>query len=342
MEKFLKELLETPTPSSCEGNGVLIWENKMKNLGLSPYYRDKLGNVGYHIGTGPKKILLSAHIDEICMSVQDISDDGYITVISLCGIDPKILPGSQVLISDSEGKNWISRGLFCKQPIHSEDRESRNETIKIEDMRISVGADSKKDVENLGIRIGSLVVLDRNINLHFGENKLHGNGLDDKIGIYIITQIAMRAKKNDNYTFIFLCACQEETGLRGMTVAAKNINPDISIDIDVTPAIDGDLGVKKEIWGNIKLGEGCVIEYGPDKSRRIAHILENEKIKTQSCCSPAGGTNTDPIQMFSKDCETMLISIPNINMHTQNEICDWRDIESAIDLISGVLNSDKL
>ena len=44
--------------------------------------------------------------------------------------------------------------------------------------------------------------------------------------------------------------------------------------------------------------------------------------------------------MSSTNCETMLVSIPNINMHTQNEICDWRDITSAIEIISGVLNED--
>ena len=345
--EFLHSLLSEPTPTSYEIGGTRIWDVYMEDLGFKREYQDKIGNSGWSIGSGGQKVLISAHIDEIGLAVQGISDEGYLTLTSLGGIDPKVLPGAQVIFL---GKNRV-KGIFCKAPIHSEYYDKKMDSVlKLKDLRVSVGADSREEVEKLGIEVGSLAVFSRNIDVNFGENKIHGNGLDDKIGVYIVSQIARKIKElsdielRHKYTFIFLSGVQEEAGLRGLEVAAKNINSDISIDIDVTPALDGECGVDKSIWGDINLGKGCVIEYGPDKSRRIAGIMKDyaklHEIPYQLGVSSAGGTNTSAIQMSSTNCETMLVSIPNINMHTQNEICDWRDITSAIEIISGVLNED--
>lgn len=347
--EFLHSLLSEPTPTSCEIGGIRLWNTYMEDLGLKREYQDKIGNSGWSIGIGEQKVLISAHMDEIGMAVQEISDDGYLTLISLGGIDQKVLPGAQVTFLE---KNKI-KGVFCKAPIHTEYDDKKLDTVlKLEDLRVSVGADSSEEVKKLGIDVGSLAVLSRNVDINFGKNKLHGNGLDDKVGVYVVSQIAKRLKEKSDielrhkYTFVFLAGVQEEAGLRGLEIAARNINPDISIDIDVTPALDGDCGVNKNIWGNINLGKGCVIEYGPDKSRRIAGIMKDyaksKEFPYQLGVSDAGGTNTSAIQLSSIDCETMLVSIPNINMHTQNEICDWRDLTSAIEIISGVLNEDLL
>lgn len=343
--EFLESLLNEPTPTSYEVPGTRLWDAYMEDLGFKRDYQDKIGNSGWSIGIGMQKILISAHIDEIGMAVQGISDEGYLIMTSLGGIDPKVLPGAQIVFI---GKNQV-KGIFCKAPIHSEYGDKKTDTVlKLKDLRVSIGADSREEVEKLGIEVGSLAVLSRNVNVNFGENKIHGNGLDDKVGVYIVSQIAKKIKEMSDielrhkYTFVFLSGVQEEAGLRGLTVAARNINPDVSIDIDVTPALDGECGVDKSVWGDINLGKGCVIEYGPDKSRRIADLMKeyskSHEIPYQLGVSRAGGTNTSAIQLTSSNCETMLVSIPNINMHTQNEICDWRDITSAIEVISGVIN----
>ena len=347
MKELLTKLLNEPTPSSYEKLGMCVWDSFMEELGLTREYVDKIGNSGWSLGTGKTTILLSAHIDEIGMAVQGISDDGYITVVSLGGVDSKVLPGAQVIIFNEQTSR---KGVVCKEPIHSEYYEDRKDKIqKIKELKISVGADSKEEVESMGIEIGSLVVLERNVNVSFGTNKICGNALDDKLGVYTVAMIAKLLKTlpiPDDYKIIFLAGVQEETGLRGLTVAASNINPDISIDLDVTPAQDGDCGVDKNIWGDIRLGKGCVIEYGPDKSRRIGGIMKDyakrQDIPFQLSVSRDGGTNTSAIQLSSKNCETMLVSLPNINMHTQNEICDWRDVDSAISIISGIISRNLL
>lgn len=345
--KFLEDLLNAYSPSGYEKDAIKVWENKMTELGLTKTYSDNIGNSGFSIGAGPRKVMISGHIDEIAMIVGLIEEDGMIVLQNLAGVDKKVLPGAQLRVRNERGE-WIP-GIIHKAPVHVEGRGKDADAVcKIESLRMDIGADSKDEVETeFDVHPGSLVVFERNINVNFGQNKIVGNALDDKIAVYITAMVAKNLVKRTelykDYTFYFVACTQEESGLRGATVAAHNINPDVSIDIDVTFATNGGI-VSKSKYGDIKLGQGVVIEYGQDKSRRIAEnminiVKERTNLKIQRGVARCGGTNTDAIQLGAKDCETMLLSIPNLSMHTQNETCDWRDVESAIDLVTSTLSN---
>lgn len=345
--EFLNDLLMAYSPSSYEVEGTKVWEKRMKEvIDPTPAYTDNIGNSVFSIGKGEGvKILVSAHIDEIAMMVGLIEEDGMIVLQNLAGVDKKVLPGAQLRVRNDEGE-WI-KGIVHKAPIHIDGRgKDSDSACKLEQLRLDIGADGKDEVESkYHIHPGSLVVFERNVIPEFGANKIVGNALDDKIGVYIVAKVAENLANIinpkdvlDGKGTIYFAACtQEESGLRGATVAAHNINPDISIDIDVTFAVNGGL-VSKSKYGDVKLGEGPVIEYGQDKSLRLCNLLvksaENTNVKFQRGVARCGGTNTDTIQLSSSDCETCLVSIPNLSMHTQNETCDWRDVEGAIKMIS--------
>lgn len=346
MKKLLEELMNTPSPSGYEEMCINVWDKWMgENTHCTKEYEDKIGNSGWSIGNGPIKILLSAHIDEVNSRVQSISESGMISFINTGGMDKKSLIGSEVLILGDKG---AIKGVVEKKALHCESDEEYESSGKIKDFRINVGAESKEEVEELGIYPGACIVYERRAIIDFGKNQVCGCGLDDKVGVYIVSQIMKNLGEANmkKYTIIGLSGVQEETGLRGLTIASKNINPDISIDFDVTFSTDGDLGISKEEYGDVVLGKGGVLEYGADKSRRIAGILKDiaktENIKFQTAASRNGGTNTDAIQLNSKDCETMLISIPNRSMHSPVEVCDWRDIESIIEMVTKAIVSEKL
>ena len=353
MEENIKDLLfgilEKPSPSSQESGAIKVWDEFMGGLGLKREYVDKIGNSGWSLGTGPIKVLISAHIDELGLIVTNIDDKGFITLDKVGGVDVKTLPGSEIMFLN--GKK--TSGVVCKKPIHAEKKEDRETVDKCENLKVFIGAETKEEVQELGINIGTLAVYGKNIDLEYGPNKIKGPGLDDKIGVLIVSWLAEKLKKESEietrhkYTFVFLAGTQEEVGLRGLHVASHNINPDISIDIDVTVTQDGELGIEKSRWGDLKLGDGCVINYSPENSRRIARamkeIAEENNLPIQECAVGwAGGTNTTTIQLNSKDCETQLISIPCLNLHTPLEICDWRDVKSAVELIAETLKSDIL
>ena len=207
-------------------------------------------------------------------------------------------------------------------------------------MKVDVGAESKEEVEEMGISVGSPVVFKRNVYMNLGKNRLTGNALDDKAGTYVTYEVLKYFKEHEaelpkNITLIGLACTGEESGLRGAIMSSKNINPDISIDFDVTFA---NIGLfKDDEYGKISLGKGPVIEYGQDKSRKLSdklkEIAKENNIPYQVQVSRSGGTNTDEIQLMSRDCETTLISLPLSSMHTQNETMDWRDIKNSIELV---------
>lgn len=99
-----------------------------------------------------------------------------------------------------------------------------------------------------------------------------------------------------------------------------------------------DDNVKKEEYGDITLGKGGCIAFGPDKNVRLCHLFEDVceqfRIPYQPFAVGNGGTNTESIKLFSQNpmTETILISIPQRNMHTQVEVCDIRDIQSIVNM----------
>lgn len=347
-KEFLEELLTAFSPSGCEADALKVWDRYCSDHGFEPYYKDKIGNHAYKLGNGPTKILLSGHIDEVNARVIYISKSGMISMVSTGGMDRKSLIASEVVLLGDKGP---VRGIVGKRPIHIESTKERDTMEDFESLRIDVGASSEEEVREMGIYEGCIIVYRRNVNTDFGRYGICSNSLDDKIAVYITAIIMDRLKEciglwGSKYTVIGMAAAQEETGCRGAQVAAKNINPDISIDFDVTFSTDGDLGIKHEKQGGVVLGKGGVIMYGPDKSMRIASILKevcrNHQIAYQSTAGRAGGTNTNQIQLMSADCETMLVSVPNRNMHTPVEVCDWRDVESIIAMTTAAIAETKL
>ena len=126
---------------------------------------------------------------------------------------------------------------------------------------------------------------------------------------------------------------QEEVGLRGAKIAASRVDPDISIDLDVSFATDEGRSIKEIPAGSIKLGSGPILSYGPDKDYGLMKDLAGLGVKVQETVTSAGGTNTSAIQLNSRNVKTALISIPQRNMHTPVEVCSWSDLEACSDLL---------
>lgn len=338
---FLYKLTSVASPAGFEEDAADVFRNHINEYFNEGSTTDNFGNTWYSAGNGNVKILLSGHIDEVCAVVTNISDDGMISIGQQCGIDKKDLTASKVSFFKDNGV--LANGIVIKNPIHIEGREETyDKVLKFEDLRIDVGCDSKQEVLSRGIHPGTPVVYPRESNFNFGKNRMYSVGLDDKIGVFIAEEIfktiCTAEDKNwmDKYTVYVLAATQEESGCRGVCTAARAINPDISIDFDVTFATDGDMSLNKAKYGDISLGKGPVVCWGPEMSKRLNLALKtaSKGFYQEEASGRAGGTNTDNIQRFSSDCETTHIGIPNRAMHTRVETCDWRDVQGAVDMVS--------
>ncbi len=341
--KFLEDLVMASSPSSCEEEAIKVWDDACSEIkGTAHVHKDNLGNSVWSLGSGPCKVLISAHIDTVCGRVSKITDRGTIMFTQSAGICLKSLISGNVLVCTDTEK---IPGVVQKIALHLD--EDRNKVGSFFDYRINIGAKNKKEVESRGIYPGCIIMYRPEIDLNFGSGFIKGTGLDDKAGMWVVydTLRLLQPEIPAKYTLYFGACTQEETGLNGAKRVVKNIEPNISIDLDCTFA-DSELAGKEYKDLDINLGDGALIAYGPEKSARLGKLLrevaEDRKIKSRTYTTRAGGTNTKAFQDFSLNCETALLSYGLLSMHSSNEIVCKDDLIACRDLLVNLIREELL
>lgn len=342
-KKFLQTLLSTVSPSGYESDCVKVFEGYCGDFAKYEF-SDAIGNTCFSVGKeGGKRIMLSGHCDEIALQVQHVDDNGFIYFIKDGGTDAKTLLGSRVHIISKSGK--LICGVIGKAPIHIDHKEEK--MPKISDMKIDIGTETKAETLSL-ISIGDPIIVGDLIPTRLGEHKISSRGCDDKVGVFIVAEVLKELSKHKlKNVIVYGTACtQEEVGGHGAHSAAKRIDPNYSIDFDVTFATDDGYVDAKE-WGDIKLGKGGAIAHSTDCNPWLVNLIRQNAIMNnipyQEFSVRSGGTDTLPIKMASTNAQTALISIPNRNMHTNVEVIDLRDLQSIIDMtVATILKLDTI
>jgi len=166
-----------------------------------------------------------------------------------------------------------------------------------------------------------------------------GSYFDNQVGLNILLRLAEKLSKIDiSWDVYYVASNYEEVGMRGASVVAHSIKPDVCICIDVTHATDyPTMNVIRD--GDVKLGGGCVLAKGPNIYPVLFKSLEETAIKHnimyQIEVSPyPTGTDANVIQLSGNGVKTAVVSIPCRYMHTPHEMCAKMDIESAIRIIN--------
>ena len=299
---------------------------------------DIMGNTYAHINKqgASKTIMIEAHSDEIGFQVINISESGYIYIRRNGGIDEQCVPGSQVLIKTIGGDTI--NGVIGKKPIHLMSMDDRKRTIEMNQMWVDTGLEAAT-VREL-ISIGDTVSVAPNFQ-YLGDSRITSKALDNKIGVYIVVEVLKKISKikNIGINVVGVTSVQEEVGSRGATIAAYNIYPDIAITIDVDFATDvPDLSPNR--YGNICIGKGVIIPRNVDiclqLSKQFEELAKANNIPYQISARPhaTGGTNISQIQLVRNGVMTMTLGIPCRYMHTPVEICDMKDVDACIELLS--------
>ena len=333
-KKFLEELLMTCGPSGFEFEQAKVYRDYLRPF-ADDIRTDVLGNTIARLNPDAKfQFMLSGHYDEIGFQVVSIMPQGLVSFRPVGGIDPLTLPGTGVEILTEKGH---IPGVIGRKPIHLQTPDERKAVPKIEDLWIDIGAADQKAAAKL-VKVGDPISFSRNFEM-LSKTCLHSKSLDDKIGAFVIAEAFRQlAKRKVKVGVACVGTVQEELGLRGAITGAFGVNPDAAIAVDVGFATDVP-GIKPELLGDIKLGGGAELQRNADNNppllNRILKAAAKHKIPYQMTTGhrATGGTDTAAIQMTRGGVATALISIPNRYMHTPAEICDLRDVESAVDLI---------
>ena len=332
---FLFNYLNNTSPTGFEVSGQKIWLEYMKAFS-DDYITDAYGSVAAIINPGqPYKVVIEAHADEISWFVKYISEDGYLYVTRNGGSDHMIAPSMRVNVLTEKGP---VKGIFGWPAIHV--RTGEKDIIpSMDNIFIDVGCSSKKEVEQMGIHVGCVAVFeDELMELH--DHFLTGRALDNRIGGYMIAEVARKIKENKKklpFTLYIVNAVQEEIGLRGAEMISRRIKPDVAIITDVCHDTHSPLYDKKK-QGDQKCGKGPVLTYGPavqnNVLKMVIQVAEKQKIAYQrAAVSRSTGTDTDSFAYSGEGVPSALISLPLKYMHTTVETIHKQDLQQVIDLM---------
>ncbi|QSH42551.1 M42 family metallopeptidase [Lentisphaerota bacterium] len=333
--KFFETLLKTSSPSGYEEEAAAAFRDYLGNF-CDNVKTDVMGNTVGVLNEGAEmKVMLAGHYDEIGFQVVHISEDGFIYFRPNGGIDKLNVPSSEVMILNEHGK---VPGVIGKKPIHLLSPKERDKAPELDDMWIDIGVESKAEAEKL-VCIGDPVA--NRVNVQFmGKNRIVSKGMDDKVGAFIVAETMRELSKRQlNVAVYGVGTVQEEVGLRGATTSSFGINPDVGFAIDVGFATDVPDVPKKKL-GDIALGNGPELTRSADNNvvlgRFMRKLAKQKKLTYQESAAhrASGGTDTAKIQLTRTGVATALISIPNRYMHSQVEMCDLRDIEGAIKILT--------
>lgn len=326
MESILKQLSDLRGISGYEYR----INEQIKSL-IAPYCDevrlDSLGNIiAFKKGrTSKQKIMLEAHMDEIGLMVSEIDKNGFLGFINIGGVDPRILPASEVTV---HAKRDL-RGVIGAKPPHLLSSGEADKSVKISDMAIDTGL-SYDEVCEL-VSVGDSVTLSQSVGKMLNDT-ISLKTLDDRAGVCAVIEVFKRLGEIDADLYASI-STQEEVGLRGAKVAAFEIFPDMAIAIDVCHAITPDNSKNA-----FEAGNGTVITIGPNihpkMAEKLFELAKKYDVKTNTDVDD-GDTGTDAwaIQVTKTGVPTALLSIPLKYMHTSVETMSMSDFEATIALI---------
>lgn len=300
---------------------------------------DSLGNIIAHKQGVGKRIMLIAHYDVVRLMVSHVDDNGFLYVKPSGSIDSQILHARKVVIRH-QGNTVI--GVIGKKPIHLI-REEQNGKVTYDNLWIDIGASSQSEALQM-VSKGDYAYFCSD--LEELPNKLvTGSYLDNQVGLNVQQELAKQLHEIEiPWDAYFVASNHEEIGMRGASVVAHSINPDVCICIDVTHATDYPT-TNVIIDGEIKLGKGCVIAKGPNiyptlfKGMEETAIKHNIRYQVEVSPYPTG-TDANVIQLSGEGVKTAVVSIPCRYMHTPHEVCSKEDIESAIRVIGEFMRTE--
>ncbi|AIM15845.1 MULTISPECIES: M42 family metallopeptidase [Neobacillus] len=344
MDETLKMLKELTDAKGIPGNEREVREVMKKYI--APYAdeitTDGLGSlIAKKVGKeGGPKVMVAGHLDEVGFMVTQIDDKGFLRFQTVGGWWGQVMLAQRVTVVTRKGD---VTGIIGSKPPHILSPEARKKPVEIKDMFIDIGASSREEAEEWGVRPGDMVVPYFEFTVMNNEKMLLAKAWDNRIGCAIAIDVLKQLKDVDHPNVVYgVGTIQEEVGLRGARTAAATIDPDIGFGVDV--GIAGDTPGVSEKEAMSKMGKGPqIILYDASlvshKGLRdfVTDVADELNIPYQFDAIPGGGTDAGAIHVTYKGVPTLAITIATRYIHTHAAMLHRDDYENAVKLIVEVI-----
>ncbi len=277
--------------------------------------------------------MIAAHMDAIGLMATQIVD-GFIHITEIGGIDPRVLPGTPVVV---HGKQDLP-GVIVLPAGHTLPQDVREGVVSLSHLLVDVGLLPSR-VSSL-VQVGDLISFDTPP-LGLAGETLSGHSLDNRASVAALTVCLQELQGNSHSWDIWAVAsAQEEVTLGGAATSAYDLKPDLAVAIDVTfgrgPGAGG--------WETFPLGKEVTLGWGanlhPFLYRRFKELAEKLEIPVAMDITPThSGTDAYAMQVARDGIPTMLLGIPLRYMHTAVEIIAVKDLQRLGRLLAEFIRS---
>jgi len=284
---------------------------------------------------GSIHIVVSAHADEIGAIVASVEPDGFLRLLPIGGVQPRLLEGRAVWVGGQPGVIGARSGHLTPEAEHGRG-------TSMADLYVDLGVDDAAGVAALGVRVGDpVIVLSELRNL--AGTRVAGKGIDNRASCVVLLHLLRRLQGHMlPCRLTTLVTVQEEVGLRGATAAFARLQPDLAIVIDTFPAA-GTPDTRSMAY-TARIGNGVLITPASSSGaggfllpRAAREVIVAAALRAgvpyQLAVTGGGVTDAAAAHLVAGGIATLEVKIPRRYSHSPVEMLDLRDLAAVLSLV---------
>ncbi len=284
---------------------------------------------------GGPHVVVSAHADEIGAMVASIEPEGFLRLLPLGGVQPRLLEGRAVWVGGQAGVIGARSGHLTPGSEHGHGSS-------MADLYVDLGVDSAAEVEALGVRVGDPIVVISELR-NLAGTRVAGKGIDNRASCVILLHLLRRLQSQSlSCRLTALVTVQEEVGLRGAQVAFARLQPDLALVVDTFPATG--TPDTSHLAYTARIGQGALITPSSSsgdsgflipRAARDAMIAAAQRagVPYQLAVTGSGVTDAAAAHLAGGGVATLEVKIPRRYSHSPVELLDLRDVVAVLGLV---------
>ncbi len=298
---------------------------------------DSIGNLLVRKGKQKgKKVMLSAHMDEVGLMIMDIRKNGLLRFKPVGGIDSRVLVAKRVKV----GFHALP-GVIGSKPIHLQKQGEQNKPFREESLFIDCGFQSRDEASEY-VKIGEYAAFDVTCK-PLGKAAFRGKAFDDRAGCLILLSLLL---EKNGLSFDAAFTVQEEVGTRGAQVAAFTLEPEKALVVEATAAAD--TPETEHEASSTMLGYGPAVSL-MDRTIMVDRQLRKELVNAAEKSGTAyqfrrftgAGTEGGAIAYSRGGVKTAVVAVPCRYIHSPHSVMYESDLQGTIDLVRGWLEEQQ-
>ncbi len=307
---------------------------------------DPMGNLVATFGSGDPHTLVAAPLDERGYVISDITDDGYLRVYRGTGAEHPLFDqyhyGQPLMVQAASGTSVPAVSATVSTHIAGDGpAEDRNRIRDIDDLWIDLGADSRAEVQALGVRnLDPVGLRDRAVAL--ADGRVAGPGAQGRAAAALLQHLLAGLEDPGAVSGTVTIAWLTQSTFRdlGLRHLAQRLQPDRAF-LFTTASLRARRGseatetLSDPARGSSgELGSGPLIEASDEA---LSDAASRAGISFQPLPSGMVGRSFNFAAVGWGDVEHHLVALPVRYAQTPVEMIDVSDVSAASDLLRVVL-----